>query len=272
MAPKRDLSGKVVVITGAAGGLGRALALRCAARGAHLGLLDLQPDTLESLAKELRELEVRCAFASCDVTDPEACEAAIAQVAGELGGIDLLVNNAGITQRSAFVDTELSVYRKVMDVNFFGSLHCTRAALPHLRERRGQVVVISSVAGFAPLLGRTGYCASKHALHGFFDTLRAELAPEGIGVLIVSPSFISTPINVNALDGDGQRTRHPQSTVGKVMGPSEAAVAIVRAAERDRRFLPLGRVAVVTRLLVSLWPRLYERLMIRSVGAELERS
>ena len=120
------------------------------------------------------------------------------------------------------------------------------------------------------MIGRTGYAASKHALHGMFGSLRAELREHGVGVLIVSPSFIKTNINVNALGGDGEPTKHPQATLGDVMTPDIAARLIVDAAERDRSFLALGRVAAVARLLCRLAPSLYERAMMRSLRAELQ--
>jgi NAD(P)-dependent dehydrogenase (short-subunit alcohol dehydrogenase family) len=268
---RRELSGRVVVVTGATGGLGRALAHAAARAGAQLGLLDLEASALDALARELEASGALCVTAVCDVTDAAACARAVNTVVERFGGVDVLINNAGLTQRSAFIDTELSVVRRVMEVNFFGALSCTKAALPHLLKRRGQITVVSSVAGFAPLLGRSGYCASKHALHGLFGTMRAELAGQGISVLMVSPSFIRTAINKNALDGDGSRTAHPQSTVGSVMSPEHAAQKIVQAIEKDRRTLLLGRVAHLTRLLVSLWPRLYERIMVRSLAAELRR-
>ena len=113
--------------------------------------------------------------AGCDVSEESQCRRAIDQVLQKFGGIDVLVNNAGITQRSAFADTSADVFRRVMDVNFFGSLYCTRFALPSLIENQGQIAVIETVGGIAPVLGRSGYCASKHALHGLFTTMRAEL-------------------------------------------------------------------------------------------------
>ncbi len=133
------------------------------------------------------------------------------------------------------------------------------------------IIVISSVAGFAPLLGRTGYSASKHALHGLFDSLRAELSGTGVGVLLVCPGFTATNIDKSALDADGRPTTHPQSKVGQVAKPANVAEAVLRAAEQNRRLLVLSRVGRLSRLISKLYPALYERLMIRSVRSELER-
>jgi NAD(P)-dependent dehydrogenase (short-subunit alcohol dehydrogenase family) len=233
--------------------------------------LDLDSDALDELAAELAAEGAECVTQVCNVTDRQACDRAVAAVVARFGGVDFLINNAGITQRSAFLDTDVDVYRRVMDINFFGSLYCTKAALPHLIASAGQIIVISSVAGFAPLIGRTGYAASKHALHGMFGSLRAELREHDVGVLIVSPSFIKTNININALGGDGEKTRHPQATLGNVMTAQTAARSIVDAAERDRRSLPLGRVAAVAQLLNRVSPALYERAMTRSLAKELRR-
>jgi len=268
---RRELKDRVVVVTGAAGGLGRALCHAFGERGARIALLDVDAAAVENTANALRDRGVEAIALACDVTSREACEGAIAAVAEHFAAIDILVNNAGITHRSAFGDTDSAVYRRVMEVNYFGALHCTKAALPWLRARRGQIIAISSVAGFAPLLGRTGYAAAKHAMIGLFSSLRAELRSEGITVLTVTPSFIRTDIDKNALDADGQKTRHPQSTFGKVISPDAAAATIVRAAERNKERLSLGTVAKVARLLSALAPRLYEWLMTRSLGSELRR-
>ena len=165
---RRDLSGGTAVITGGAGGLGAALGEAFAAAGCAVALLDLDADEAERRAAALRESGARALGIGCDVTDPGACAAAADRVVVELGGPAVLVNNAGLTHRSAFADTDLDVLRRVMEVNYFGALNCTRAVLPALLRTRGALVVLSSVAGFAPLLGRTGYAASKHALHGAF--------------------------------------------------------------------------------------------------------
>jgi NAD(P)-dependent dehydrogenase (short-subunit alcohol dehydrogenase family) len=266
--PYRD---KVAVVTGATGGLGRALCRAYAEQGAAIGLLDLDGTDLDGLAAEIERLGARCHAQSCDVTDEDQCHAAITAVARKLGGVDVLVNNAGITQRSAFADTSTAVFRRVMDVNFFGSLHCTRAALPHLIERRGQIAVISSVAGFAPLLGRTGYAASKHALRGFFGSLAAELRDVGVGVTMVHPTFIDTGLDRRALGEDGGVTTHPQSRVGQQLTADHVASEVARATARRQRTVVLGRVGHVTRMLNAHAPGLYERIMARSLKGELER-
>ena len=169
------LAGRSVVISGAAGGIGSALARRFGRAGARVGLLDLDAASLAALAGELEAGGVEALALRCDVTCLEDCRAAVGQLVAAWGGVDVLVANAGITHLSFFRDTDVEVIRRVMEVNFFGAVNCTKAALDSLQERRGHIVAISSVAGFAPLATRCGYSASKHAMHGFFDSLRAVL-------------------------------------------------------------------------------------------------
>jgi NAD(P)-dependent dehydrogenase (short-subunit alcohol dehydrogenase family) len=208
----------------------------------------------------------------CDVARDDACEAAIRSVAAHYGGIDILVNNAGITQRSAFVDTRLEVYRRVMDVNFYGALHCTKHAISYLIARKGSIVVIESLAGVAPLLGRTGYCASKHALHGLFTSLRAELISSGVHIMIVCPGFVRTQLQSRALGGDGRVTHHPQSTVGRQDSPAQVADAVYRGLLKKKNLVVLSRVGKLAYWMSRLTPNFYERLMVRQLKSELIRN
>lgn len=262
----RDFRGRTVVVTGAAGGLGRALCLRFAAAGARIVALDRDAAVLQGLTFPAGVEAIRLA---CDVSREEDCLRAMAEAKRAFGGVDVLVNNAGITHRSAFAATRPEVIRRVMAVNFFGALHCTHAALADLVERRGLLIAVSSVAGFAPLVARTGYAASKHALHGFFDSLRTEIEPLGVKVLLVCPSFIRTGIEKNALAGDGGPVRHAQSIVGGRSTPEAVAEKIFRAAARERRLLLPDRVSRLSWWLARLAPRFYERQMVRKLGREM---
>ena len=236
----RDFAGRTVVVTGAAGGLGHALCLRSVAAGAGMVALDRDAAVLQGLTFPGGSDAIRVA---CDVSNEEDCLRAMAEARRAFGGVDVLINNAGITHRSAFAATRPEVIRRVMAVNFFGALHCTHAALADLVARRGMVIAVSSVAGFAPLIARTGYAASKHALHGFFDSLRTEVEPSGVNVLLVCPSFIQTGIEKNALAGDGGPARHPQSIVGGRSTPEAMAERIFRAAEGEQRLLLPDRIS-----------------------------
>ncbi|OGA01322.1 MAG: hypothetical protein A2Z64_15130 [Betaproteobacteria bacterium RIFCSPLOWO2_02_67_12] len=262
--PRRELSGRVVAITGAAGGLGRALVAAFAARGARVAALDLDAAGLAQLAPEVLALP-------CDITRPQACRDAVAQVLARFGALDVLVNNAGISHRSLLAATDPAVIRSVMEVNFFGALNATQAALEALTARRGAIVAISSVAGFAPLVARTGYAASKHALHGLFETLRAELEGSGVHVMLACPGFIRTAIAQAHLGADGGAARGPRTVVGEALAPEEVAARIVNALERERRLLLIGGVARLAWWMSRLAPRLYARIMVRRMRAELQQ-
>jgi len=268
---RRDFKGKVVVVTGAAGGMGMALSRRFGMAGAKLAVTDLDAGAVQEFSRTLTSEGIENIGIGLDVSDEDACNRAMDHITDQFGGIDLLINNAGITHRSAFTDTDSAVYRRVMDVNYFGSLYCTKAALAQLIKNQGLIIVISSIAGFAPVLGRTGYSASKHALHGLFDSLRTELRSAGVGVTLVCPGFTATNIAKNALDGDGRPTTHPQSKVGKTATPESVAEAVFHAACRDKRLLVLSTVGRLTRIMTKCFPSFYEWLMARSLKSELER-
>ncbi|MGB5102383.1 MAG: SDR family oxidoreductase [Steroidobacteraceae bacterium] len=268
--PGRSFDGATVLVTGAGGGLGRAIALRFAQAGAHIVAFDRDVEGVATLRGELEAAGRACLAVPGDVTDPAACEAAVAAAVERFGSLDVLINNAGISHRSGFADTELAVIRRVMDVNFFGAVNCTKAALPHLLGSRGLVVAISSVAGFSPLIARTGYAASKHAMHGFFESLRTEVRPQGVDVMMVCPSFIATRIDRNALGGDGAPVRHGQVVVGPQQDAAAVAERILRGAGLGRRLLHVGRTARLAWWLTRLAPGIYDSIMARRLRAELE--
>jgi len=269
----RDFAARSVVITGAGGGLGAALVQAFLAAGARVAALDRDPQALATLAARCAPIVQAHAAALwttvCDVTDAQACQHAMDQAVQRHGGVDVLINNAGIAHRSAFADTRLEVLRRVMDVNFFGAVHCTHAALPSLRARSSLVIAISSVAGFSPLIGRTGYAASKHALHGFFDSLRTEVEDEGVGVLLVCPSFIETGIDKAALGADGQPAVQGRKMTGGQTQPAEVAQAILTAARNNQKLLLFSSTSRAAWWLSRLWPARYASIMKRRLQAEI---
>ncbi len=269
-ANESSFRGRTVLVTGAGGGLGRAVARRFATAGACIVALDKDEAALSALAAELESHGQPCLAAGCDVTDPAACSRAVEAGLRRFGSIDVLVNNAGMSHRSAFARTAPEVIRRVMEVNFFGAVNCTRAALPHVVKSRGLIVAVSSVAGYTPLIARTGYAASKHAMHGFFESLRTELEPRGVAVMMACPSFIATRIDRNALGGDGKPVRHAQVTIGQPLTPEVAADRLYDAAARRRRQVFIGATARQAWWLSRIAPRVYERVMARRLRAEMD--
>jgi NAD(P)-dependent dehydrogenase (short-subunit alcohol dehydrogenase family) len=265
------VQGKVVVITGGAGGIGAALAWKFGREGGRIALIDVDEAEVKNREKELQEAGVTAFAQKGDIASESECALAITEVIRRFGGIDILINNAGISHRGRFRDAEIATIRKVMEVNFFGSVMCTKAALESLLIRRGMVIVISSIAGLTPVLGRTAYCASKHALHGLFETLRGELHDQGVHVMIACPGFTKTNLQNKALNGKGQIATHSRTMVGREVSPAEVADAIFKGAGKRKELLILTPTGKLSHLLFRFAPGFYERLMRRKLAKEIFR-
>lgn len=248
---------KTAVISGGAGGLGRALSAALQGAGWRVVLVDRDISGLEVHATQ-RPI-------ACDLTDAAVRGAVFDQIIAESASIDLVIYNAGITQIGAFADMDDAALRKVLEINFFAATAMAAAFLRPLRQSRGTHLAMSSVAGFSPLYHRTAYAASKHALEGFFSSLRSEEAPYGVQTLIAAPSFISTNPGQPERQDDG--TARPGSAGDGIdaMTPEAAAAVILRGLARRRPFIPVGRVARISHLLNRLSPRLYQHVMQRSI-------
>ena len=264
------LKDKVAVVTGGASGIGLAVCREFAAHGAGVAILDMDREALGKIAKAFSAKGIPVLALPCDITQEESCKVAMDEVLNTFGRIDILFNNAGTTQRGLFEKIDIQVFKKVMDVNFFGSLYCTKAALPALIRGKGVIIVNESIAGVAPLLGRTGYSASKHALHGMFTSLRCELRHKGVQVMIVCPGFIRTNLQTRALGCDGKIAAHEQPRVGTEDTPENVARQILEGIEKRKTMLVLTFMGKLGYLVSRLSPGLYERLMTRQFKKELD--
>lgn len=260
---------RVVIVTGGASGIGLATCWELAKHGAGIVMLDMDKNNLANCKKAFLDKGHDILALECDVTDEESCKNSIDHVLDKFGQIDILFNNAGITQRGLFENSDINVFKKVMDVNFFGSLYCTKVALPSLIKSRGMIIVNESIAGVAPLLGRTGYSASKHALHGMFTSLRCELRHKGVHVMIVCPGFIKTNLQTRALGSDGKIASHEQTTIGKSDTPENVAKQIADGIVKRKPMLVLTFMGKVGYFVSRFFPLLYERIMTRQFKDEL---
>ena len=226
----------VVIITGASSGIGRELALQLAEQGAWLALGARDLEKLESAAAECRRRGGRAISVQMDVTDPAQCKNLIQRTLDEYGRIDTLVNNAGITMWARFEDLQdLSLLERIMQVNYMGSVYCTHYALPHLKKTRGRIVAVASLTALNGVPTRTGYAASKHAMKGFFDSLRIELADSGVTVTISYPDFVATGMRERALGADGKPLGESPLEEHKVMTTAESVRILIRAMEKRKR-------------------------------------
>jgi short-subunit dehydrogenase len=236
------LKGKVVWITGASSGIGLALAKEFSAKGARLILSGRRVESLEQVKKTLSLPENDCIILPFDLADTKDVERLADEAAARMGRIDMLVNNGGISQRSWVKDTPLSIDKQIMEVNYFGTVALTKAVLPFMmRQEYGHIIVISSIAGKFGFFLRSAYSASKHALHGFFESMRLEVRQFNINVLLVCPGKVRTNISVHALTSEGKE--HGMMDRGQDEGISaeECASEIIEAILANKEEIYTGR-------------------------------
>jgi short-subunit dehydrogenase len=258
---------RVTIITGASRGIGAELARQLAARrGAKLVLAARNGKELEAVAQQCREHGAAVITVRADVAEERDCRAIVSGALLAFGRIDTLVNNAGMTMWARFEEIEdLSILERIMQVNYMGAVYCTRHALPYLRESGGALVGIASLAGRTGVPTRTGYSASKHAMAGFFDSLRIELADSGVAVTMIYPGFVATGIRENATGPDGKPILVSPVKEREVMGVEECARRIVKAIDGRER-----EVVMTARGKIGLWlkllaPALVDRIARRAI-------
>lgn len=252
---------KTVWITGASSGIGEALAIAWSRRGARVVL------SARNVA-ELERVRAACANPSThlvkplDLTDGAAIDRVAREVLNEVGSVDVLVHSGGVSQRSLAAETPLAIDRAIMELNYFGTIALTKAVLPSMLARKsGTIVPITSVIGYVGIPTRSAYAASKHALHGFFEALRAETAKDGIRVTIAVPGYIRTNVSQNALKADGSAYGKLDETHAKAMRPEEAAPVIIDAVERGKHEVRVGGKEIHAVLLRRFLPSLVRRMM-----------
>lgn len=260
----QSLRNKAIWITGASSGIGEALALALAREGANLVLSARNKEKLEKVRSACLEHTSGCLVQPLDLLHPFQLEETVKSVQEETGGIDILINNAGQSQRSLAKETPVDIDRNMMELNFFSAVTLTKLVLPRmLAKQSGHIVVISSITGKFGFPLRTAYSAAKHALQGYFESLRAELKPDHIKVTIVSPGRIRTNISYNAMTQDGQPYNKLDEGQASGMDPDVCASKIVKAIKKERKELLVGGKEIIMVYIRRFLPALYHRLVTR---------
>lgn len=261
--------GKVAIITGASSGIGKALAYELAHHGAKLVIAARNLEELSQIAQDLNNKGTEVLPVRTDVTQETDCKQLIEKAYHHFGQIDILINNAGISMRAILEELDTSVLHRVMDVNFWGTVYCSKYALPYLLQTKGSLVGIISIAGFIGLPGRTGYAASKFAVRGFLNTVRIENIKKGLHVLVAAPGFTASNIRKTALDAQGhQQGESPRNESG-MMSAEQCARIVVKGIRKRKREIIMtfveGKLAV---FLSKWWPTLVDKLSYSHMAKE----
>ena len=260
------LQGNRIILTGASEGIGRALALELASRGARLALAARDRQRLESLAQECRGRGGEARALPTDITNSQDCEWLVNETVAAFGGIDTVVHNAGITMWSRFdALSDLSIFERIMEVNYLAPVRLTSLTLPHLKQSKGLLVAVASLAGLTGVPERSGYAASKHALIGFFDSLRIELAGSGVDVSVIAPDFVVSEIHKRAMGPDGEPLGESPMVQSRIMTAEACAARITRAIDRRERQVLMSARGKLGRWLKLLAPGVIDRIAARAI-------
>jgi len=232
---KNLFNDKVVIVTGASSGIGEAISREFARNGSKVVLAARSESKLAEIVNEINAAGGEAIFVKTDVTVEADCRQLIKKSFEKYGKIDILVNNAGLSMRADFLDVDVKVLHRLMNVNFWGTVYCSKYALPYLIESKGSLVGVSSVAGFHGLPGRTGYSASKFAVHGLLETIRIENLKKGLHVMVIAPGFTSTEIRKHALTANGQEQGESPRDEQKLMSPEYVAKWVLKGIRKKKR-------------------------------------
>jgi short-subunit dehydrogenase len=259
---------KVVIVTGASSGIGKATAREFARNGSKVVLAARSEEKLRDLELELKNEGFDVLRVQTDVSREEECRLLVDKAVQKYGRIDILVNNAGISMKALFKDSDLSVLHRLMDVNFWGTVYCTRHALPYLIKVHGSLVAVSSVAGFHGLPGRSGYSASKFAIHGFMETIRIEHLKDHLHVMIIAPGFTATDIRKHALLADGKEQMESPLDEKKLMTAEYVAKWILKGIRKKKRNKILTWEGRLTALFQRIIPHTVDYAFYKSLSRE----
>ncbi len=262
------MENKVVIITGASSGIGKALVYEYCKRTSKIVIAARNIDALYEIQKDIENQGCEVLALKTDVSIENECKELIEKTVERFNGIDILINNAGVSMRAMFSEISLDVLKKLMDTNYWGAVYCTKYALPYLLQRKGSVVGVSSISGFTPLPGRTGYCASKYALHGFLESLRLENCKTGLHVLIAAPNFTQSNIRKSAFAADGTQQGETPRNESKMQTAEFVAIQIANAIEKRKRTRIISAKGKIIVLFNKLYPELLDRIVYKQMSKE----
>ena len=260
----KRIGDKTIWITGASSGIGEALTYELSKLGCRLVISARNREQLLAIRNKCTYPE-RMHIVPLDLKDYHKMDSLVQQVISTAGQIDMLVNNAGVSQRSLIIETELEVYKKLMDINYLGTVALTKALLPHfIKQGNGHFVTVTSLMGKFGSPFRSGYCGAKHALHGFFDVLRMEHQKDGVHVTLICPGFVNTRVAINALTGSGESQLSNDTATEKGMDPTIFAKKMIKAIRQQKFEAYIGKKEVMGVYLKRLIPRLLHSVVLKS--------
>ena len=260
---------KIVIITGASSGIGKALAYEFGRKGSHVVLAARNLQGLQQIADDLKALGIQALAVKTDVTIKSDCRNLIEKTIEKFGKIDILINNAGISMRALFIDLQLDVMRRLMDTNYWGTVYCTKFAMPYLLKSKGSLVGVISIGGYIGMPGRSAYAASKFAVRGFLDTVRVENRKTGLHVLVVAPGFTTSNIRRAALLADGSEQGETPRDENHMMSAEEVALHIYKSlVKRDRQLILTFLQGKLTVFLGKFVPKYLDKLIYNTFAKE----